>query len=134
MLRRPPRYTRTDTLFPYTTLLRSPYIERQTLGTGTTSVPDVIAEFAQYEAEAERVLTICNSCRYCEGFCAVFPAMTRSLAFVKDDIHYLAPLCNNCGDCLHSCPRSEVHPSELQSFMRISYSVLFFQHQKIRTH
>src|SRR3546814_6233878 len=79
------------------------------LGTGTTSVPDVIAEFAQYEAEAERVLTICNSCRYCEGFCAVFPAMTRRLDFVKEDIHYLANLCHNCGACLHSCQYAAPH-------------------------
>ena len=28
------------------------------------------------EAEAARMLQICNACRYCEGFCAVFPAMT----------------------------------------------------------
>ncbi|MBC7435968.1 MAG: hypothetical protein H7332_07860 [Bdellovibrionales bacterium] len=26
---------------------------------------------------------ICNACRYCEGFCAVFPAMTRRLEFGK---------------------------------------------------
>src|SRR3546814_2721524 len=30
MIRRPPRSTRTDTLFPYTTLFRSPYIPRST--------------------------------------------------------------------------------------------------------
>ena len=30
-------------------------------------------------AEGERLMTICNSCRYCEGFCAVFPAMERRL-------------------------------------------------------
>ena len=29
------------------------------------------------EAEVARVMQICNACRYCEGFCAVFPAMTR---------------------------------------------------------
>ncbi|MEA7586048.1 hypothetical protein ONO39_27010, partial [Salmonella enterica subsp. enterica serovar Anatum] len=28
------------------------------------------------EAEVERVMQVCNACRYCEGFCAVFPAMT----------------------------------------------------------
>ena len=33
------------------------------------------------EAEVERVMQVCNACRYCEGFCAVFPAMTRRLAF-----------------------------------------------------
>ncbi|MFM1807257.1 MAG: tricarballylate utilization protein TcuB, partial [Pseudomonadota bacterium] len=28
------------------------------------------------EKEVSRMLHICNGCRYCEGFCAVFPAMT----------------------------------------------------------
>ena len=28
------------------------------------------------ESEVQRQMTICNACRYCEGFCAVFPAMT----------------------------------------------------------
>lgn len=31
----------------------------------------------QPEAEVERVMQVCNACRYCEGFCAVFPAMTQ---------------------------------------------------------
>ena len=31
------------------------------------------------EAEVGRQMQICNACRYCEGFCAVFPAMTRRL-------------------------------------------------------
>ena len=26
-------------------------------------------------------MTICNACRYCEGFCDVFPAMERRLEF-----------------------------------------------------
>ena len=39
------------------------------------------------EAEAARQLQICNACRYCEGFCAVFPAMTRRLVFNRADIH-----------------------------------------------
>ena len=28
-------------------------------------------------ADAQRVLTICDSCRYCEGYCPVFPALER---------------------------------------------------------
>ena len=32
------------------------------------------------EKEVSRIMTICNACRYCEGFCAVFPAMTRRLS------------------------------------------------------
>ena len=44
-------------------------------------------------------MQICNACRYCEGFCAVFPAMTRRLEFAKADVNYLANLCHNCGAC-----------------------------------
>jgi citrate/tricarballylate utilization protein len=62
------------------------------------------------EAEVGRVMQICNACRYCEGFCAVFPAMTRRLEFGKADIHYLANLCHNCGACLHACQYAAPHP------------------------
>jgi citrate/tricarballylate utilization protein len=61
------------------------------------------------EAEVGRVMQICNACRYCEGFCAVFPAMTRRLEFGKADIHYLANLCHNCGSCLHACQYAPPH-------------------------
>jgi len=59
--------------------------------------------------EVARVMQICNACRYCEGFCAVFPAMTRRLEFPKADIHYLANLCHNCGACLHACQYALPH-------------------------
>ena len=61
------------------------------------------------EAEVARQLQICNACRYCEGFCAVFPAMTRRLEFGKADIHFLANLCHNCGACLHACQYAPPH-------------------------
>ncbi|WP_066736237.1 tricarballylate utilization 4Fe-4S protein TcuB [Cupriavidus sp. D384] len=61
------------------------------------------------EAEVARTLQICNACRYCEGFCAVFPAMTRRLEFPKADIHYLANLCHNCGACYHACQYAPPH-------------------------
>ncbi len=61
------------------------------------------------EAEVERVMQVCNACRYCEGFCAVFPAMTQRLEFGKADIHYLANLCHNCGACLHACQYAPPH-------------------------
>ena len=61
------------------------------------------------ETEVARTLQICNACRYCEGFCAVFPAMTRRLEFGKADIHYLANLCHNCGACLHACQYAAPH-------------------------
>ncbi|MDB5929976.1 MAG: CitB domain protein [Polaromonas sp.] len=61
------------------------------------------------EAEVARQMQICNACRYCEGFCAVFPAMTRRLEFGKADIHFLANLCHNCGACLHACQYAPPH-------------------------
>lgn len=61
------------------------------------------------EAEVGRIMKICNACRYCEGFCAVFPAMTRRLEFGQADIHYLANLCHNCGSCLHACQYAPPH-------------------------
>jgi len=61
------------------------------------------------EAEVARQLQICNACRYCEGFCAVFPAMTRRLEFGHADVHYLANLCHNCGACLHACQYAPPH-------------------------
>ena len=61
------------------------------------------------EAEVARQMQICNACRYCEGFCAVFPAMARRLEFGTADIHYLANLCHNCGACLHACQYAPPH-------------------------
>ncbi|MGQ3215212.1 MAG: tricarballylate utilization 4Fe-4S protein TcuB [Shinella sp.] len=60
-------------------------------------------------AEADRILHICNACRYCESFCAVFPAMTRRLDFNVADAHYLANLCHNCSACLYACQYAPPH-------------------------
>jgi citrate/tricarballylate utilization protein len=69
----------------------------------------VIPILSANETEVGRQMQICNACRYCEGFCAVFPAMTRRFEFGKADIHYLANLCHNCGACLHSCQYAPPH-------------------------
>ena len=61
------------------------------------------------ETEVARQLQICNACRYCESYCAVFPAMTRRLEFNQADIHYLANLCHNCGACYHACQYAPPH-------------------------
>ncbi len=60
-------------------------------------------------AEVDRILHICNACRYCESFCAVFPAMTRRLDFNVADAHYLANLCHNCSACLYACQYAPPH-------------------------
>lgn len=59
--------------------------------------------------EARRQIEICNACRYCEGFCAVFPAMTRQTAFADGDLTQLANLCHNCRGCYYACQYTEPH-------------------------
>lgn len=71
--------------------------------------PELIPLLSVDESEVNRQMQICNACRYCEGFCAVFPAMTRRLEFTKADINYLANLCHNCGACLHACQYAAPH-------------------------
>lgn len=59
--------------------------------------------------EADRLMTVCNSCRYCEGLCAVFPAMEMRRAFSDGDLNYLANLCHGCGACYYDCQFSPPH-------------------------
>jgi citrate/tricarballylate utilization protein len=59
--------------------------------------------------EARRQIEICNACRYCEGFCAVFPAMTRNRTFALADMTQLANLCHNCQGCYHACQYTAPH-------------------------
>lgn len=60
-------------------------------------------------AEAGRLMTICNACRYCEGLCAVFPAMEQRRAFGDGDLDYLANLCHGCGACYADCQFTPPH-------------------------
>ncbi len=60
-------------------------------------------------AEADRLMTVCNSCRYCEGLCAVFPAMEMRRSFADGDLDYLANLCHACGACFIDCQFSPPH-------------------------
>lgn len=59
--------------------------------------------------EADRLMVICNSCRYCEGLCAVFPAMERRRLFQDGDLNFLANLCHSCGACFADCQFSPPH-------------------------
>jgi len=60
-------------------------------------------------AEADRLMTICNSCRYCEGLCPVFPAMEMHRSFSARDLNYLANLCHGCGACYDDCQFAPPH-------------------------
>src|SRR3990172_8761256 len=67
------------------------------------SVPAVLSE------EKTRLLRICNACRYCEGYCAVFPALERRFTFTEQDLNYLANLCHDCGECYYACQYAPPH-------------------------
>src|SRR3546814_5509718 len=129
MIRRPPRSTLTDTLFPYTTLFRSP--ERKQL-------LDLLyqkAEVPRSANEAEGVNVAC-----------FVDAVTRSCPFRRLDEPRLLVitdhLCRDPGGCrslsdVHDSisnvlrhVRSEEHTSELQSLMRISYAVFCLKKTK----
>lgn len=60
-------------------------------------------------AKARSEMTICNACRYCEGFCPVFPAMERRRTFSAEDLKYLANLCHNCSECFYACQYAPPH-------------------------
>ena len=65
--------------------------------------------------EVARIMGICNACRYCEGLCAVFPAMEQRRTFDLGDVDYLANLCHNCGACYHDCQYSPPHAFEVNA-------------------
>ncbi|MBS9721815.1 tricarballylate utilization 4Fe-4S protein TcuB [Tianweitania sp. BSSL-BM11] len=82
---------------------------------------------ADHYKEAERLMTICNSCRYCEGLCAVFPAMELRRSYENRDLDYLANLCHGCGACYVDCQFSPPHefkvnvPRTLAQLRGVSY-------------
>src|SRR3546814_3215958 len=99
MIRRPPRSTRTDTLFPYTTLFRSSLVE--SLFHGVEGVHLAGEEMLITRTQKELLEPYQ---RNHEAWLADQSPATVS----RDGAHYL---------------RSEEHTSELQSLMRISYAV-----------
>lgn len=64
-------------------------------------------------SEAERQLSICNSCRYCEGYCAAFQGLTRYRSFDTATVSHLANLCHNCRGCYYACQYTEPHEFNL---------------------
>ena len=63
--------------------------------------------------EARRQVEICNACRYCEGYCSVFPTITSARAFSDGDITHLANLCHNCRGCYYACQYTDPHEFDL---------------------
>jgi citrate/tricarballylate utilization protein len=69
-------------------------------------VPDRLAELL---GEARRQLDVCNACRYCEGYCAVFPALERRSILLEGDVAQLANLCHDCRACFQACMYAPPH-------------------------
>ncbi|MCJ7873419.1 tricarballylate utilization 4Fe-4S protein TcuB [Phaeobacter sp. J2-8] len=63
--------------------------------------------------EARRQAEICNACRYCEGYCSVFPSLHANRAFSDGDITQLANLCHNCRGCYYACQYTAPHEFDL---------------------
>src|SRR3546814_5388133 len=103
MYRRPPRSTRTDTLFPYTTRFRSAYPR-------SSRAPINIARHAK-DHEAGRGAGRC--CDRSGGMLRNVTAHNARSTHLSDRRH-----------------RSEEHTSELQSLMRISYAVFCLKKKK----
>ena len=66
-------------------------------------------ELTPAQAEVSRIMSICNACRYCEGLCAVYPAMEQRTVFAAGDVDYLANLCHGCGACYYDCQFQPPH-------------------------
>jgi len=64
-------------------------------------------------SEAVRQLSICNACRYCEGYCGAFQALTRYREFDAPTVSHLANLCHNCRGCYYACQYTEPHEFSL---------------------
>src|SRR3546814_10498891 len=114
MSRHPPRSTRTDTLFPYTTLFRSFGRSAHPDGGGARSqAPGIWGHHTYLSAEGQRAGGSGNVRLGCARFTE------------QPDKH--SPF-----ECALWC-RSEEHTSELQSLMRISYAVFCLKKKKIRS-
>lgn len=60
-------------------------------------------------SDGQDMMRICNSCRYCEGFCAVWRAMEYRRDFPAGDLNYLANLCHDCSECYYACQYAPPH-------------------------
>jgi citrate/tricarballylate utilization protein len=62
---------------------------------------------------ARHELEVCNACRYCEGFCAVYPALERRTLLELSDVSHLANLCHDCRACFDACMYTAPHAFDI---------------------
>src|SRR3546814_4563536 len=130
MIRRPPRSTRTYTLFPYTTLFRSWKFDVTPAQIGQSDGED-------RQPQIQPIAGLSGTSMTGEGEQGLMPQV-GAVADQPYADQYPVPQqaahgrlrCSEDDDERRP-KRSEGHPSELQSLMRISYAVFFFQTKKI---
>src|SRR3546814_7011956 len=119
MIRRPPRSTRTDTLFPYTTLFRSPAKVGQyhlIRSRPSNHKPLGSSLVSDSNAQAVRFFAACSQARLLSSVAQVPSEKDRK----SSDPTFSAKVLT----------RSEEHTSELQSLMRNSYAVFCLKKKK----
>src|SRR3546814_8399465 len=123
MIRRPPRSTRTDTLFPYTTLFRSPggdIVSHITLGSDD---PDAVGPF--YEGALAALGLVRLPAEESEN-------VDRAFGHAGCALPVVFPQTTFDGRPAAPSHRSEEHTSELQSLMRTSYAVFCLKNKKAK--
>src|SRR3546814_2572073 len=137
MIRRPPRSTRTDPLFPYTTLFRS-------IRDGTSLEREVQAAGEDTETFLVRILARRDEQERIRGAVLAFIDITKRkraearLAGTVSELNHrlrnvlagAQAMVRQSAASATSVARSEEHTSELQSLMRISYAVFCLQKKK----
>src|SRR3546814_5647779 len=125
MIRRPPRSTRTDTLFPYTTLFRSSdeiVVTAQKREQNLQNVPVSVSVLSSSLLSDNRVSSLEQLSQVSPSIGFSNSANTRGQGLSIRGIGTF-----NFSDGVE---RSEEHTSELQSLMRISYSVFCLKKKK----
>src|SRR3546814_3613528 len=109
-IRRPPRSTRTDTLFPYTTLFRSALAKLPATVAESDTLPGNSNPFPPVDVAAARLPWLSST--------------TQPTVPTPVEASLVSYSCLRCVVSVLKClNRSEEHTSELQSLMRISYAV-----------
>src|SRR3546814_15351102 len=143
MIRRPPRSTRTDTLFPYTTLFRSSH---ERLGQLLEPLKERIQSFEKrveesYQNEARERFSLARELERLQQLNQRLgdeaTNLTRALQGQKTQGNWgelvLEKVLEHAGlEKGREYHRSEEHTSELQSLMRISYAVFCLKKKRIR--
>src|SRR3546814_5916296 len=127
MIRRPPRSTRTDTLFPYTTLFRSLLSSENGDEATARLTVDVDGKITGFKINGSTSEFLVDADRFAVGNGGDYVfEVVGGVTYIKNAVIQNAAIDADklSQDVINKVvSRSEEHPSELQSLMRISYDV-----------